>query len=213
MEQTTTEEKPLSLSEAKRLQAQEYIAEGIARGLTITEACHTSDVSRQTFYNWLDTDEAFRRHISYAEEEASSILEASLHKCADKAEEDPRYQRSLIYLLQHRERRRERQADRELRAELFRLKQEHEFRLLQAQAGVPAAAPTPSPDPTPHSSLVTLTTPVRRGANIPMHLRPTRHLYRAAPGPLRSSAPLPTQSANAHSSPPDTLWVNLQPRF
>ena len=94
-----------TLTQRKQEDRKREIVRVLSEGDSRTEACYAAQISRQTLYNWLREDEAFAHEVRMAEEEAASLIEGVLFRCARKAEFDPRYQRSLKLYLERRDRR------------------------------------------------------------------------------------------------------------
>jgi hypothetical protein len=46
----------------------------------ITKACQSCDISRQTYYDWIDKDEGFKFHVKNIEEYIIDTVESDLHK-------------------------------------------------------------------------------------------------------------------------------------
>lgn len=91
-----------NLGEAKRNYRQELILEALAFGASRTEAAKAAGIARQSFYNWMHTDELFRESVGDAEDEALDAVRAVAHQCALKAADDPRYQPTLRFVLKCR---------------------------------------------------------------------------------------------------------------
>lgn len=66
------------------------------RGI-VAVACQRSNVPRRTFYNWLDTDEDFRRSAEDANEEAVDFAESKLMERIEAGAE-----KSIIFFLKTR---------------------------------------------------------------------------------------------------------------
>lgn len=47
-------------------------------GSTITEACHTAGIERQTYYNWLDDDDEFFDRMDRAQEYPDAIAKMNI---------------------------------------------------------------------------------------------------------------------------------------
>ncbi|HET6566654.1 MAG TPA: hypothetical protein VFG50_01735 [Rhodothermales bacterium] len=105
---TTTPEDQQTLWDHKRKESMDLILGNLAEGNSRARSCDYSQVSRQTFYDWLKQDKDFAWRVELAELEAASHAEAVLFRCAMKAEEDPRFQRSLQLYLDRQDKRRER---------------------------------------------------------------------------------------------------------
>lgn len=97
-----------TLWDHKRKESMEHILGNLASGNSRARSCDYALVSRQTFYDWLKQDKDFAWRVELAEAEAASEAEAVLFRCALKAEEDPRFQRSLKLYLERQDKRRER---------------------------------------------------------------------------------------------------------
>lgn len=76
----------------------------IAAGANYEEASKSVSKCEKTLYNYLNNDPAFAEAMMEAKERSIIIFENTLNACALKAEKDPRYQTSLIFLLKSRKR-------------------------------------------------------------------------------------------------------------
>lgn len=103
----TPEEDQQTLWEFKRKDSMECILRNLANGNSRARSCDYACVSRQTFYDWLKQDQDFAWRVQLSELDAASDAEAVLFRCALRAEEDPRYQRSLKLYLERQDKRRE----------------------------------------------------------------------------------------------------------
>ena len=81
---------------------QEAIIESLHSGTSRVAACEAASLPRRTFYNWLDSDDAFAARVSAAEIRAVETMESVVYAAGLKAEDDPRYLRAAIRWLEQR---------------------------------------------------------------------------------------------------------------
>ena len=112
LESASTPTKKSNLREAKRRQIQEDVLDSISRGISVTEFCCAVEISRQTYYNWIEHDPEFARQVEQMEDTRASFIDSVLWHAACRAIGDPRYIRAATAYLQiheQREKRRDQQ--------------------------------------------------------------------------------------------------------
>ena len=86
---------------AVKLQVQqEAILLSLEAGSSRASACGAAGVGRSTFYEWMEKDERFREAVQAVERALIDTVESVALSCALKAEEDPRYQRTMLAWLE-----------------------------------------------------------------------------------------------------------------
>ena len=79
---------------------QEAILLSLEAGSSRASACGAAGVGRSTFYEWMEKDEGFREAVQAVERALIDTVESVALSCAMKAEEDPRYQRTMLAWLE-----------------------------------------------------------------------------------------------------------------
>ena len=117
-ESASTPTKKSNLREAKRRQIQEDVLDSISRGISVTEFCCAVEISRQTYYNWIEHDPEFARQVEQMEDTRASFIDSVLWHAACRATGDPRYIRAATaYLSIHEQREKRRDQQRRWEAE------------------------------------------------------------------------------------------------
>lgn len=83
---------------------QQKILLGIAGGVSNQVAATVSGVAESNIYKWQNDDAEFEKAIKIAREISVKAIEEILTKCAQKAVDDPRYTKSVEFLLKSRKR-------------------------------------------------------------------------------------------------------------
>ncbi len=79
---------------------QEAILLSLEAGSSRASACGAAGVGRSTFYEWMEKDEGFREAVEAVEQALIDTVESVALSCAMKAEDDPRYQRTMLAWLE-----------------------------------------------------------------------------------------------------------------
>ena len=126
LETASTPTKKSNLREAKRRQIQEDVLDSISRGISVTEFCCAVEISRQTYYNWIEHDPEFARQVEQMEDTRASFIDSVLWHAACRAIGDPRYIRAATAYLQiHEQREKRRDQQKRWEAEQKRWEAEH----------------------------------------------------------------------------------------
>ena len=88
-----------ALTDEERKAKKEAIIESIFDGCSKALAARGAGVPRRTLYNWLQEDDEFRLSVNAARMAAVNTMEEVAFVCGLKAEENPRYQTSMVFWL------------------------------------------------------------------------------------------------------------------
>lgn len=69
-------------------------------GASLEDACEAADITRRTWYNWMDKHPLLKQIVSQIKTARVATCKGILYECALKARENPRYQPSLFFLLE-----------------------------------------------------------------------------------------------------------------
>ena len=98
-----------AMTDRVRARKRAVILQSLEQGSSRTDASKAAGICRRTLYNWMEADAAFREAVDDAELAAVETVEDVAFRCATKAEDDPRYQTSMLFWLKCRARWTERQ--------------------------------------------------------------------------------------------------------
>lgn len=91
------------LTEDQFLRAQAVLT-SVRDGASLEDACEAADITRRTWYNWMDKHPLLKRIVSNIRNSRVATCKGILYECALQARTNPRFQPSLFFLLERESR-------------------------------------------------------------------------------------------------------------